>query len=161
MSTATALDIKEVLKQSAQMGTSFMIKDIKHLTDQQLTASPGGKAKCPLEVIAEVGLLNQAMADTMLGKEASTEDSFMTKIPAINTREKALAILESGTNAICEAIDKTPIEDFQTQVTAPWGYPSTKYFLASFAGAHAMYHDGQLNYVQAMNGDTEVHWMEE
>ena len=161
MSTATAFDIKDVLKQSAQMGTSFMVKDIKHLTDEQLSASPGGKAKSPLEFIAEVGLVNHAMADILLGKEARSEESFATKIPEYNTREKAVSILESGTKAICEAIDQTAVEDFHTSVTAPWGAPATKFFLASMAGTHAMYHDGQLNYLQAMGGDTEVHWMEE
>jgi len=27
-----------------------------------------------------------------------------------------------------------------------------------FIGMHNMYHDAQLNYVQELNGDLEMHW---
>jgi len=44
-------------------------------------------------------------------------------------------------------------------IDLPWGAQSL-YSTAQTAVSHLWYHDGQLNYVQALLGDGEVHWME-
>ena len=49
-------------------------------------------------------------------------------------------------------------EQLQEKVTAPWGQEMSKYDLAQMAALNTMYHDGQLNYFQALHGDGEMHW---
>ena len=44
-------------------------------------------------------------------------------------------------------------------VMAPWQMESTVFMLATIAVNHIWYHDGQLNLIQALNGDGDVHWM--
>jgi hypothetical protein len=34
----------------------------------------------------------------------------------------------------------------------------SKFALAHLASIHMMYHDGQLNYIQSLHGDGEIHW---
>jgi hypothetical protein len=41
-----------------------------------------------------------------------------------------------------------------------WQIPTPLFTLAHIAVSHLWYHDGQLNYIQALLGDEKVHWMD-
>ena len=40
----------------------------------------------------------------------------------------------------------------------PFGRPMSRMAIAELPAIHMMYHDGQLNYVQTLNGDKDIHW---
>ena len=57
------------------------------------------------------------------------------------------------------AITSASDEALNAVVNAPWGMPTPVFILAQIAVSHIWYHDGQLNYIQSLLGDGEVHWM--
>ena len=163
MSTTTTTNFRELTKTRLQGSLDRYRKDLKHFTDEQFSASPGGEARSPLAITAEVGLFNHACAKIVAGADSAdmSEEAMGKMIASIDTQEKALDTLVSGSEALESALDNVSDDDYQGEVTAPWGQPVTKQYLAEMCCMHMDYHDGQLNIIQCMNGDTTVHWMEE
>ena len=78
---------------------------------------------------------------------------------SINSKAAALAGLEASVSALTTAIQSVNSDDWATVVTAPWGMEATKSNICGWAALHTVYHDGQLNFIQVLNGDSAVHWM--
>ncbi|HXH59997.1 MAG TPA: hypothetical protein VNI20_01420 [Fimbriimonadaceae bacterium] len=163
MSTETIPTVREYTRQRLAGAHGRYSKDIKHFTDEQFTASPGGKARSPLQITAEVGMINDVCAKLIKGEavEGASEEGFAAAMAQYNTRDKAVGLLNSGTAALDSALANVSDADLQTEVSAPWGGTCTKQYLADACCMNVDYHDGQLNLVQCMNGDTTIHWMEE
>ncbi|MCH7904965.1 MAG: hypothetical protein IH944_10420 [Armatimonadetes bacterium] len=163
MSTGTTTSFRELTKTRLQGSLDRYRKDIKHFTDEQFASCPGGEARSPLAITAEVGLFNHACAKIISGEDMPemTEQAIGEVMASIDTREKATEKLISGTAALETAIVAASDDDYQNEVKAPWGQTVTKQYMAEACCMHMDYHDGQLNIIQCMNGDTTVHWMEE
>ena len=92
-------------------------------------------------------------------KELPSKEERDAFAASINTKEAAKAGLDASIGALTAAIQSVDGDGWLTKVMAPWGMEVTKAHMCSWAALHIMYHDGQLNFVQVLNGDTEVHWM--
>jgi hypothetical protein len=136
--------------------------DLKHMNDEQLVEKKMGVGRSPLNMTAEVGFFNGACAKILKGEEApmGDESAFAKLLDSFTTREEAVAMMDANTAELAEAIRGLSDEDLGAQVMAPWGEPITKGGLANMCVGHMMYHDGQINYIQTLNGDNAVHWME-
>ena len=55
------------------------------------------------------------------------------------------------------ALEGTPEDEMFREIQTPGGTTSP-YDLALFCATHVNYHDGQLNYIQSLLGDTKFHW---
>ena len=163
MSTGTATNFRELTKTRLQGSLDRYRKDLKHFTDEQFAASPGGEARSPLAITAEVGLFNHACAKIISGADGAkmSEEAMGEAMASIDSRDKAFDTLVRGTEALDKAIEAASDDDYQSEVMAPWGQTVTKQYMAEACCMHMDYHDGQLNIIQCMNGDTTVHWMEE
>jgi uncharacterized damage-inducible protein DinB len=62
---------------------------------------------------------------------------------------------------VCDVIDALSDEELKGEITMPWGavYPVVEAIL--LPSSHMSYHDGQMNYIQLLLGDTMMHWHEE
>ena len=163
MSTSTTTNFRELTKTRLQGSLDRYRKDLKHFTDEQFAARPGGEARSALAITAEVGLFNHACAKIVAGAGSAdmSEEKMGEMIASIDTLDKASETLVSGTEALDKAIEAASDADYQSEVMAPWGQTVTKQYMAEACCMHMDYHDGQLNIIQCMNGDTTVHWMEE
>ena len=74
-----------------------------------------------------------------------------------SAEEAEQGIRESAQKLAATVTQMSP-DDLQAKVTAPWGQEMSKYDLAQMAALNTMYHDGQLNYFQALHGDGVMHW---
>lgn len=60
-------------------------------------------------------------------------------------------------DAVVAALDQCPEERMSTKISLPQGETSVTE-LCSLIIRHTSYHDGQLNYIQTLHGDENVHW---
>lgn len=136
--------------------------DIKAMPADKWATTYGGCTRSAQDVVAEtINLLNwttQAMRGNVIaGTEeaypASTRDICADQQGAIDAL--AIAGKEFGA-ALAEASDETLSET----IMAPWQMPAPLFTLAHIAVSHVWYHDGQLNFMQALLGDEKVHWMD-
>jgi hypothetical protein len=155
------------LRQWLMQLCDFYCKDILATPDAILVASPGGIARSPQAFTIECMSSCEWAIKALEGDDAPGDDD-PTTMPA----ESYEAILKETQNAqglaerlraICERLSAamlaTSTERFNTVVTAPFGVDMPISAICNMFVNHLWYHDGQLNLIQALNGDETVHWM--
>ena len=138
-----------------------LIKDLQALPTEKQNTSPMGAGRTPLHIVAECGWVNQRLATVLSTGTAPPHPAPEERNALLNTydtEEKALTYLQASTQEVLEALYALPEERLAETTEFPFGRPITLLFLAQFAAIHLMYHDGQLNYIHTLYGDTETHW---
>lgn len=136
-------------------------RDIDASSEEMCNCTQDGKCRSVLAMTAEVIGFNHLVASLLRGETRGfptpeERDAFAAKF---TTKEAAKAGLETSVGDVCSAIEGVEASDWMTKITAPWGVEVTKAHLCSWSALHMMYHDGQINLIQILNGDHEVHWM--
>lgn len=156
------IDIRTVVIAQLKKIAGLYAIDLKYVSDEQGHSGAGGVSRSPLEFTLECAHYNMYTAGQLRGEEPKrrTEELIAAFAAEHNTVEKAKAVLLKSVDDIVAAIEKLEPEGFLRNVMAPWGQRVTLLELTVGAVQHMFYHDGQLNYFQAIHGDDAVHWME-
>ena len=153
--SVTGIAISTILAQAIGLTTL----DINATPDDVFTASQGD-ARSMSSLVGEIAGFNNCVAAALTGDNSVDMGAAMQEASGNCTdKSSAIATLQASADAVQQAIDSVEDSDWLTELTAPWGMPTTKANLALWAAAHTCYHDGQINYIQVLNGDNEVHWM--
>ena len=138
----------------------MFVKDLNALTEENASKCPGGVARPAIEVVVECAGLNGSIAGLLTTGEFNrpTPEQRKAYYATITTREAALAELEQKTQILLAAIDTMDENTMGEMLPGIFGSPMTRFALAEVPFMHMMYHDGQLNYIQCLNGDSEIHW---
>jgi len=133
------------------------LDDLAALTEEQL-AFRQGKSRSAYDFTYEVALVNRAMARRIAGEEAALEfDGWVVAPPEMCAKEPCARELRESCEAVIAAVEARGRDGALAELTTPRG-PSSPYEVASFLALHTMYHDAQLNYIQSLQGDDEMHW---
>ncbi len=156
---APTKEASKLIELTASVNKTYLT-DLSHIPADKLGASPGGVARSPLNFTAECIGFNLMLVDILSGKGAQMPEAeaIAAFYSSIDTFEKAKEGLESSVEKLNARLSEMSAEECDEQVSAPWGEPMSKLALASMAAHHMNYHDGQLNYIQALYGDAEHHW---
>ena len=154
-----SLDLKEHLKRAILLTRGRLVNDLKALTGEQSNACPGGCARPALSIVAECAAVNGMMAKILTGEEyvrpaPEERDRFLA---SFDTPEKALTFLNTSTDTLIAAIEGFDADRFG-ETTDQIGRAMTYFDIAELPAMHMSYHDGQLNYIQALSGDAAIHW---
>jgi len=155
------LDLKAHLKGMAERMKGLLISDVRAIPADKHTACPGGCAKSPLYMIAECATVNMMVAHYLktgerLPRPSADERDALLK--SYTDTEKTLAFLEESVVKYREAVDGFDAARFAEHNNEFFGRPMTNFGIAELVGVHMMYHDGQLNYIQMLLGDSNIHW---
>ncbi len=158
------LDPKTALTTQIVQAKTFLTKDLKAIPADKQGITFDGCSRSALSIVSECGG-NCAIIIRILqgasGHEMSREEMGALMHPfEIETEENVLAYLEEHTGALLRLIEESD-EDTLGDLCPefPWG-SLTRFDVAMVPAGHMMYHDGQLNYIQTLIGDNDVHWME-
>ena len=143
----------EVLKGLIDMTAYLYTLDLKALPDGKFDASPMGVARTPQDISTEVAGFNLLCCDLLANRTPESSERKM-----FTSAEEAEQGIKDSARKLSETVSQMSAEQLQEKVTAPWGQEMSKYDLAQMAALNTMYHDGQLNYFQALHGDGEMHW---
>jgi hypothetical protein len=150
------------LKEFARGAANLLSSDLKAISAAQQDACPGGSARPALDVVAECAMVNGRVAHFILHGEAPPRPSSEERealLASYDSQQKALAFLEGETAKLVGALDGLDAARLgETTDEIFFGRPMTLFQIAEMPAVHMMYHDGQLNYIQALHGDTEMHW---
>lgn len=139
--------------------TETYLKDLRHLSDEQISASPMGAARSPLEYTAECIGLNTMIAKTLHGQpvEMPSEEQRAAFYAAFDSYDKVAAGLRDSVGHIVSALEKFS-DDQLAEERHFFRGPMKLSDIANLGAMHLVYHDGQTNYVQTLYGDVENHW---
>lgn len=154
-------DAKQRIERHIHQAEEMFLKDIEALSEEQLSNSPGGTARPPYDFIYEIVLVNHRIAARVKGEDPGPwpgpENGFLTAPDEFKNKDGAIAQVKSSVADVIAAMHSVPDDELYREMDSPMG-KSSKGEQAEFAGVHMIYHDGQLNYVQSLNGDHAVHW---
>ena len=154
-----ALDFRAGLVGWLNALAHFFCKDVEALPDASIGVSPGGVAKSPARIAAEVVSMCNWAAEALRGAAAPASEGDMEPLlPQYNDKAEIVAAVRAAAGNLGAAIGEASDETLATVVTPPWQQTAPLATIAQIAVNHIWYHDGQLNYLQAIQGDGNVHW---
>lgn len=158
--TVTAFDLKAFLTGMIQRSANRLADDLAHLSTEQLSTSPMGVARNPLHFSAECIGFNSLVVNAFSGAPSlrPSEEAREKFFASFDSLEKAQAGLRRSAEEVVAVIAEADEAKLTEQAMAPWGEPMPLYMLIYVAADHMSYHDGQVNYIQTLYGDAEVHW---
>lgn len=153
-------ELKEFLAERVKQASTFYVNDLEALTHEQLDKSPGSKARSGYDFTHEVIVVNNRIAAQLRGEDPGPwpfGDDWAVCPDIDRNKETAIAQIKASSDAVLEALKSVPDEKFNEKFMN--GERETSFSsMISLVGVHMMYHGGQLNYIQALHGDEEVHW---
>lgn len=143
-------------------GLSGMIQaDIQAIPDDKWTATYGGCTKCARDLTADAIAMLDWTTEALKGHPVLTEESYVTEQIKgdVATKDAACAKIKQSSEAFVAALGAASDEALNAMVTPPWRMDAPLFMIAQIAVSHIWYHDGQLNYIQCLLGDDQIHWM--
>ena len=145
--------IVEVAKEVTMNSAKTLCSDASYIPQESLAWRPMEHGKSPIMILSEIARSNFDIAAAIKGetaKKIETEDFDALKDHVIESAK-----------AVCEAIDSLSDEALEGDLTMPWGGIFAAAQAILLPASHMNYHDGQVNYIQLLLGDTKFHWMGE
>jgi hypothetical protein len=156
-------DLKTFLRGRAEMILKGFECDFAALDHDQLLSSFAGKARTPYDLAYEVAKVNRRIAVRMSGGDPGPwEPTEGWTVAPAEMNDKAHMQSELATTAaeLLAAWDRVPEGELHRTIPLPNGStsPIDLMFMSCF---HTSYHAGQLNYVQTLYGDDQMHWSDD
>ncbi len=145
---------------SLEQATTFYLKDLETLTEEQILGCAGGAARRPVDFTYEVALINRRIAARLTGAEpppAPEGDDWWIAPDDLQSKAAISAYMKESCDQLLTAARSIPEADAGKLIGTP-GSERPAFALAQFASMHTMYHDAQLNFIQSLCGDLKMHW---
>lgn len=152
--------VKESLAELIENAGKDYVKDLESLTTEQLAASLGGSARRGADFTYEVAVVNHRVAARLRGEDPGPWpfESWAVAPEDGATQEALIESVKASTADAADALRSVDDEDLFAPLMLGES-ETTKFRLAAMVLVHLSYHDGQLNYIQSLNGDGEIHWV--
>lgn len=153
------MNVAEAIIVAIERMKGRLITDLLAVPEEKRNVSPGGAARTPLLVAAECGLINALITARLTGGPPPEHIAIDQRDPFLVTlgdTEAVLAYIDEQTNALYAAIRATDPTTWEEMIELLPSRPSMSRFdLALLPATHFAYHDGQLNFVHLLDGDTK------
>lgn len=151
--------IKEHIAKRIEQARDVYAKDLDALEEARLAQSLGGAARTPYDFTYEVVFVNWRIAKRLRGEEPEpyNPEGWITAPEDFKNRQVMRDALLSSANDVLDAWATVPEDRVSLEIETPGGR-QTALQLASLCATHMVYHDAQLNYIQSLVGDDEMHW---
>jgi hypothetical protein len=127
-------------------------KDLAAMGDR-VTQSPAPGARSAADIVWEVVQNNYRGAKRIRGEDPGPTVGFPTCPAEFANPESLAKEIKASADTLLDAVGEDPMRT----VTYPGGSESALEYV-EFMVHHMMYHLGQLNYIQVLFGDAEIHW---
>ncbi|MDH7480764.1 MAG: DUF1572 family protein [Armatimonadota bacterium] len=153
--------ILEVAKQLIRNQAETLVKDSGYIPAEKLSWCALGCAKTAADILKEIACSNVQMAASIRGeKPGKFEEEFADRVGKASTLTELGQLVKDSADIVCRAIDSHSEADLEKQITMPWGAVFPLYEAIFLPANHMTYHDGQINYIQLLLGDSKFHWAE-
>jgi hypothetical protein len=154
------VDVHQHLRAQTERAHRLLSNDIKAIAEDKNNVCPGGCARPALNIVAECAAINGMVAGFFRTGEFTrlTPEQREKHLSTFDTVEKALSYLDQETARLQEVLASLDVDTLGDTTEKFFGRTMTLFQIAELPSTHMMYHDGQLNYIQTLHGDSEMHW---
>ena len=152
------MNTKEKTLGSVTRALRFFQQDLENLPPEVFEKSLGGKARTAADIAYEVRLTNERLCRDLQRLESSESPNAWTVAPEeFRTKEAAIASFQSSADQVVALIERLSVEEMEEVVPGVLGDASRADHCRAMT-VHLFYHSGQLNFIQTLLGDSEIHW---
>ena len=132
------------------------------MTHEQLSAKQGGEARCAYDFTYEVAYVNRRIAKRLRGEtpEPWQAEGWVVCPADFMAKDKARADIAESLDEVLQEWEKLDPAEMNKEIQLANGSKTNPIDLAYMCAYHTGYHDAQLNYIQALQGDSKMHWGE-
>jgi len=140
----------------------MFVKDLEALSQSQYETPYQANTRSACDITAEVSGMCLQVAAMLQGEtpERPSEEQNQQRSRDLVKKEDGILAMKSAGQQLAETIASVPAEQMTAKFPMPWGEEFTGYQLANLAVNHILYHDGQLNFLQCLHGDQQMHWFD-
>lgn len=147
--------LQNFLADATQKAASQLEAALMRLPEEKRSWSAGGDARSPLDMMAEIAILNGITAQSIETRGCSTASLYAAypcdKADLCQNWSATKSLLDENTTRMVEVIRALPDEDLRVEVQMPWG-AMTLTQLASYPYWNMSYHEGQINFIASILG---------
>jgi uncharacterized damage-inducible protein DinB len=153
------MTVPQIAASRTQRAVADLTAAARSTQPDKVTWVPLGDARTILDQLTECAIANlkwRGILQTRQYAEVSPE-LWERTVAECTTLESTLKRLEQSGAELVAAIQAVPDEETGDEIESPWG----RYTIADcclHAYWNMVYHEGQINYVQTLYGDTEEHY---
>ena len=148
------IDLKKHIVDALNEVAELWAKDLRAHRDPEIATPMSPTARSVADLTYETILVNRRFAARLRGEAPPSMDGFPAAPEGLRTGAALADAMRESIDGIVAAYD-----DPEREIPATGGGTVTAFELCGFAITHSYYHLGQVDYVQTVYGDTEVHWM--
>lgn len=152
-------DLKTYTRARIAESTGMYIQDLEAMGAELLGRSPGGVARTAYDFTYEVVVVNRRVAARLRGEDPGPwpSEGWMMAPDEYKNKDFAVAEMKESSEEVLAAWDLLDPAAIEKPIVLPNG-ETNPLAMASLIATHAVYHDAQLNYLQAISGDGDMHW---
>ena len=148
-------EVHAIVRAQILEAAELYVKDLRALPEVELTHDRG--ARLPIDFTYESVMVNRRLAARLRGIEPDPSTRETTAPELFRAQTVAADEILGSAGELIAAWDDLGPEGITKPIPAA-GDGETALSLAIFATRHLQYHDGQLAYLQSLNGDASNHW---
>lgn len=151
--------VKDHITERIESAKKAYLGDLNAMSEEDLTVSAGGASRTPADFTYEIVFINDRVSKRLKGEDPG-EFKFEGWMKAPEEFNNKASIIEKFTSSLDEVISefsKVP-EDEMFRVIDTGNGETSPMDLVGFTATHITYHDAQLNFIQSLKGDSEMHW---
>ena len=146
-------------KEFTMREVEVLLKDASYIPEENLGYCAAGCAKTAAQILREIAGSNQAIAAAIKGEEpGEAAEKLAKRIEEASSLDALSQLVRESANAVCDAIDSHSEADLGNLIRMPWEAMFPLGQAIFLPVSHMTYHDGQINYIQLLLGDSKFHW---
>jgi len=145
-----------------QRALADLVRSVQAVPEDKQDWRPAEHARSALDQLREVAVVPRFHMMLLRDGIAPAMDEharFRAESASIGSVEEAVKVAMESTNDLCEIISSFPDERLEDEITLPFG-GGMHVSMADVLAIHywnMVYHHGQVNYIQTLLGDREMH----
>ena len=150
-------------KANIQLNADELLGALGHVPDDKLNWAPSESTRSPLQIAAHCGVGNNLFAQYLRGENPGQgmdpKDVFRRIKLAelqVKTRNECIEHVQASVKGLFDALDLLTDEEIESDSQTPFG-PRPMRFWISYPASHMLGHTYQINYLQCMWGDSDMH----
>ena len=149
--------VQDFIASQTEIITDGILRSVRALPEHKLHWKPLDNGRSAMDQLAECAASPQIMMRAISGRGYSYEDEERALKNSITTVDAAEKCLKDGNAKLLKMIREMPDNKLAEKVDLPWGASWTLAEVANMHYWNLVYHVGQINYIQTLLGDFEMH----
>ncbi len=159
----SAYTFREQADKWLETASKFYLQDLEAIPEEKLGISPAGQARTPYDFTYEVALVNNRVANDISGQPNEPwpfpDDTWAVAPEELRSKAAITDFLRQSIDNIKAAYADKTEEELSARMRPEGRETDTCHAdRIMFAAYHTGYHGAQLNYIQSIYNDLEVHW---